>query len=121
MMPTFFNQSCRVARKRHTCCECSADIAPGDTYEYTAGCWDNFEVFKTCIECVMAREWLTNEKSRVTDTYGPAIFHFCQLRYELVDYTVEWEPGPHLSAIAMRLRQEMADRNNRAIAARKAA
>jgi hypothetical protein len=54
--PKFFEQYTRTARKRHRCCECHQLIHPGERYEYSAGKWDEFRDFATCLRCVRLRE-----------------------------------------------------------------
>ena len=45
-----------IAKKKHTCCECSGDILPGKKYENVRGLWDGeFETFKTCLACSSIR------------------------------------------------------------------
>ena len=42
----------RTARMPHTCSECDEQIAPGQKYEITTGCWDGgWSTYKTCMSC----------------------------------------------------------------------
>lgn len=52
----FYNEKVVIARKKHKCSECGAEIKPGDRYEYVFGKWegDHFTV-KTCIDCLSLR------------------------------------------------------------------
>lgn len=46
----------RVARRAHHCCECGADIRPGDRYQYISGIWDGSPAsFHTCLTCTRIR------------------------------------------------------------------
>ena len=47
----------RVARKRHVCCECRGEIAPGRKYQYVRGMWDgHWSTYRTCAPCAQIRE-----------------------------------------------------------------
>lgn len=53
-LPDVFEQFDRVARKRHTCCECPkyGTILPGQTYQVSQGLWDGkWETYKRCQDC----------------------------------------------------------------------
>ena len=54
--PTFYNIKDTTAKKLHICCECGGKIKRGNQYEYVSGKWEIFTIFKTCAECVKARE-----------------------------------------------------------------
>lgn len=57
--PTFFRATTRRARKARPCCECAAEIAPGDTYESAFGVWaGEARSFATCAACLALREAL---------------------------------------------------------------
>jgi len=52
----FFNADLVKARKPHTCCACRNMIAPGETYERSAGKFDGyFHSYRTCLTCVRIR------------------------------------------------------------------
>jgi hypothetical protein len=54
---TLLEDSFRVARKEHKCCECNRDIKIGEEYEYIHGLWDGeFNTFKTCLGCQRLRD-----------------------------------------------------------------
>jgi hypothetical protein len=56
-LPSFFSGEQRKARKEHVCCECGEKIEVGQTYQYDCGKWeDDFGAFKTCMDCIAARE-----------------------------------------------------------------
>ncbi len=53
-----------TARKEHKCCECGKTIKTGEKYSYFVGLWgddyyygcgDQFNTFKTCLEC--EKDW----------------------------------------------------------------
>lgn len=55
--PKAFYEVTRKARVEHRCCECRNVIAPGQTYEYASGIWDEGPMsFKTCLPCVDERK-----------------------------------------------------------------
>ena len=56
IQPHFSVKRTRKARKPHECLECGVTIAPGETYEYVVGKWDDFETFSTCLGCSRIRQ-----------------------------------------------------------------
>jgi hypothetical protein len=54
----FYRCSTPKAKKIHKCNECRRMIQPGETYQYSVGCWDDFRVYKTCSHCLVAVRWL---------------------------------------------------------------
>lgn len=50
----------KKSRKSHKCCECSALILVGESYEYTCGKWDGYlSTHHICLRCVELRDWAT--------------------------------------------------------------
>lgn len=57
--PEVFDGSYVRARKPHTCCECSAPIAAGETYYRAKGRWScGWETHTVCRRCEELRWWL---------------------------------------------------------------
>lgn len=56
-----FGDKVRRAAKDHKCFECSRMITKGEHYEEAKGLSDGncFHVFRTCLHCVAARNWLS--------------------------------------------------------------
>ena len=54
--PSVFSEKIVVARKQHTCCECSCPIKQGSKYENIDGCWEgHWTNHKTCMVCRQIR------------------------------------------------------------------
>lgn len=54
-----FRDKDRRARKEHKCSECYRAIAAGETYRFECGmCEGEFETYRTCSHCMVARGWL---------------------------------------------------------------
>lgn len=50
------------AVKPHKCVECGRQIQAGETYHSEAGVLDgDFQTYKTCLHCMVARDWLISE------------------------------------------------------------
>lgn len=59
--PEFFNETWAKARKPHKCCECGAQIKPGNTYQRAAGKWGGeLYSYKTCEKCADLRDSLAD-------------------------------------------------------------
>lgn len=57
--PTLYNISKPRAKKVHVCCECRAEIMPGQVYARHEGLWEgSWDTFKLCIRCQDASEEL---------------------------------------------------------------
>lgn len=57
--PKFFREEVRTARKQHSCCECSAEILPGEQYYSQAGKWDGrVDSFAQHLLCRDACVWI---------------------------------------------------------------
>ncbi len=55
--PTWMRDRWVTARKRHVCCECLAEVEPGERYLDIAGVWvSGFHRFPTCERCADLRE-----------------------------------------------------------------
>jgi hypothetical protein len=55
--PDFHVAEIRTARKSHKCCECKAEILPGQKYEHVSAKWDGkVSTVKTCILCTKIRD-----------------------------------------------------------------
>lgn len=54
----FDREEWRKARKPHECCECGAEIKPGEKYEYREGLDESFFAYKTCADCASIRKAL---------------------------------------------------------------
>jgi len=71
------------ARKQHRCCECGAEICPGDIYENARGVWSGeFRVFKTCDSCARLRSWFYEQGSDIIP-YGGLREEFNQSEEEI--------------------------------------
>jgi len=58
--PEFITKKFVTARKQHKCCECGAEIKPGDAYERVTGKWSgDFDSIATCEPCADLRESLS--------------------------------------------------------------
>lgn len=57
----FLHEVRRRAKKTHRCGECAREISAGEVYEVAVGRWDDFNVHKTCAQCISARDWLMQE------------------------------------------------------------
>lgn len=86
-LPQVITVTHHVAHKEHKCCECGGIIAPLDVYERTKGQWDGaWSVFKVCVPCIEARDWLVNEtewKQKFFTEPGTD-WHFTKLREHLM-------------------------------------
>lgn len=52
-----YKETTPTARKQHVCCECGANIEPGENYERIEGMMDGkCYTFKTCSFCAHIRE-----------------------------------------------------------------
>lgn len=83
--PSCSTQALRKARSPHTCCECRADIYPGETYQYVSGIWDGAPAdFSSCMPCAELR----NEVIQSVDRHdcGPC---FGDLHEYIRDYELE--------------------------------
>lgn len=81
--PEFYHATIRKARKTHHCCECGAEIAPGERYQHVSRMWDGFiDTFKTCLLC-----------SRIRRDYCAPLGGLREVLWDLleVDYLGEWE------------------------------
>lgn len=59
-----FTERWRVARKAHKCCECLAEINPGERYQYCTMIYEGTASdHKTCASCAETRD----EYMRLTD------------------------------------------------------
>lgn len=56
---TVLSDGILTARKPHRCGECHRVIEPGERYLRTTGVFDGFATYKTCLQCVAVREWLS--------------------------------------------------------------
>lgn len=86
-LPQVVTVTHHVAHKEHKCCECGGIIAPLDVYERTKGQWDgNWSIFKVCVPCIEARDWLVNETEWKQKFFTePGIdWHFTKLREHLM-------------------------------------
>jgi len=99
--PLFTEVTHHVARKQHQCCECGGIIEPLDVYERTKGQWDGeFSVYKVCVPCIEARDWLINETEWKRDFFtAPGIdWYFTKLREHLMDYGLDGDPAKRMNA-----------------------
>lgn len=54
--PDVWSDPIRTARKAHKCCECGAEISPGEKYEDYNGCYEgSWSNYKTCWLCLAIR------------------------------------------------------------------
>ena len=68
-----------TARKQHKCCECHKKISAGEKYQYAfVVSDDDISVFKTCVSCVSAIDWLMSN-SLIDDE-----FYFTTLKELLI-------------------------------------
>lgn len=87
--PEFCEVEHRIAKKEHKCSECHGKIEPRDVHERTAGKWDgSFSVFKVCMHCETARDWLLNntEWKEAFFLDDGVEFFFGELREHLREY-----------------------------------
>lgn len=105
-LPQVVTVTHHVAHKEHKCCECGGIIAPLDVYERTKGEWfGKIAVFKVCVPCIEARDWLVNETEWKEDfceeLFGsdPGVYwHFTKLREHLMDYGARGDRTKHMNA-----------------------
>lgn len=61
---TMLSSGLRTARKAHTCHECGRTIKAAELYRSESYIWEGeFQVHKTCPQCLICRQWLENECS----------------------------------------------------------
>ena len=66
------------ARKKHRCCECRSEIAPGEHYVAFSGIWDGeCSRYKTCLLCNSLRDVLNECDASLTVclAFGGLIYH----------------------------------------------
>ena len=100
-LPQVVTVTHHVARNQHQCCECGGIIAPLDVYERTKGNWDgNWSIFKVCVPCIEARDWLVNETEWKQSFFTePGIdWEFGNLRQHLMDYGAEGDRTKRMDA-----------------------
>jgi len=100
-LPQVVTVTHHVAHKEHKCCECGGIIAPLDVYERTKGQWEvNCSIFKVCVPCIEARDWLINETEwkQVFFTVPGLDWEFGNLRQHLMDYGAKGDRSKHMNA-----------------------
>lgn len=110
-LPQFVTVTHHVAHKEHKCCECGGIIAPLDVYERTKGQWDgNRSIFKVCVPCIEARDWLVNETEwkEVFFTEPGIDWEFGHLRQHLMDYGAKgrWHMNAYRYVVRMNWRRQ---------------
>lgn len=81
--PTVHREKTRIARRKHTCCECRGVINPGESYHFLWGVWDGeAKTFKTCSECIHFAAVMRDEN----DCFCP---HLGNLHVDALDYVSE--------------------------------
>lgn len=76
-----------VAQRRYICCECGGAIEELDVYHHVSGDWTGHRrsLFRTCLHCEDAREWLCTRTDWPGVSGVPRTFLFRQLRRHLLD------------------------------------
>lgn len=69
--PSVYWKTIRKARKTHRCEECGTFIHPATRYEHVRGVWEGEpRSYKTCLDCVAARELLDSCESCFCWSHG---------------------------------------------------
>lgn len=91
-----------IARRAHICCECGAEIKPGDRYERVVGKWGmQIERFKTCSLCLALRDHLIATRQCFCWSYGSLRE---DARRALSDG--EFRPGERFALLALMVQSE---------------
>lgn len=93
----------RRARTPHACVECGRQIAPGERYEHSTGCWDGrWTSCSTCTDCMSVRSAL----------FCGAWVYGCvwdDLYEHMVDVCWGGRAGPSLSSLTPRAREAVCE------------
>ena len=86
-MNDFSTESIVKANKTHQCHECRGAICPGEKYERAFVVYEGSgSAHKTCLHCVAARNWLTNDTDWPADIDGEGHqWFYTMLREHLMD------------------------------------
>jgi len=82
--PECFSETRPIAKKVHTCSECGRIIESGEEYAYETGKWNGeFEVYKTCEDCLSIREAMFCEKWEYTNLWNNLVQYLQDIDYEI--------------------------------------